>query len=225
MKKIKAWQKLLGVALISAPLFFGATKKANLEATVVEEVAVEEAAGVVTDAVTDLIIDAILPKAKGEFKGIKLGMAKSEVKSVIEKSKYLTPVESSLEGVDQAKTVMWDSEIWIRLFYDEERLFQIQFGTEKVSEDLIETKLRKQFADLYYYFYQKFGEPDYYRKGFSMKEITVSSFGKVPYTLIYSWINGNIERAIYLWKEDSKYCPLAFISNRKVTAEVLRKKK
>lgn len=224
MKKMKAWQKLLGVALISAPLFSGATKKANLEAAVVEEVAVEEAAIGLLEEVTGLLGDAILPKAKGEFKGIKLGMTKSEVKSVIEKSKYLAPAESSLEGVDQAKTVMWDSEIWIRLFYDKERLIEIQFGTEKVSEDLIETKLRKQFADLYWYFYRGRGDPDYYRKGFSMKEITVSSFEEDPYTPIYIWINGNTERAIFLWKEDSKYCPLALISDYKA-ADVLKKKK
>lgn len=192
--------------------------------TIMEEVFLRELEVTAEEAAIDVTKDAILPKAKGKFKGVKLGMTRAKVKSIIEKKKSLTPVECPVEGIDQAKTVMWDSEIWIVFRYHEGKLIQIQFGTEEVSEDLIETKLRKQFKNLYYYFYKKVGEPDYYREGFSMKEITVSSFEGVPYTPIYRWVNGNTERRLWLWGKDGKYCTFATISNRKVVMKLLEEK-
>jgi hypothetical protein len=117
---------------------------------------------------------------------------------------------------------MWDSEIWIRLFYYEERLYQIWFGTEKVSEDLIETKLCKQYANLYRYFHDEFGDPDYYREHSNTKKITVSSFEEDPVTLIFYWKDGNTRRAIALWKGDSKYCAFASIS---IPKDLLKEKK
>lgn len=206
----------LGLAIIGCGSIGGAIMKDML---------LRELEVTAEDAAIDVAKDAILPKAKGKFKGIKLGMTRAKVKSVIEKKKSLTPVESPIEEIDRAKTTMWNSEIWIVFRYYEGKLFQIQFGTEEVSEDLIETKFRKQFKNLYYYLCKKVGGPDYYRKGFSMKEITVSSFEEVPYTLIYRWIHGGTEKQLWLWGKDGKYCTFATISNRKVVAKLLEEKK
>lgn len=205
----------LGLAIIGCGSIGGAIMKDML---------LRELEVTAEDAAIGIAKDAILPKAKGKFKGVKLGMTRAKVKSVIEKKKSLTPVESLIEEIDRATTMMWDFEIWITFRYHEGKLIQIQFGMEEVSEDLIETKLRKQFKNLYYYLCKKSGGPDYYREGFSMKEITVSSFEEIPYTPIYRWIHGNTEKQLWLWSEDGKYCTFATISNRKVLMKLLEEK-
>jgi len=155
---------------------------------------------VLYDIATDAVIDTILPDKEGKFKGVKLGMTAAEVREVIEKSESLTYVDS-VEGRDQAKTVMWGFETWVWFLYHEGKLFQITYGTVMVPEDLIETDLRKQLGNFYYYFYREFGEPDYTKENFSLKKITVSSFEEACPILVYVWIEGNVEMGLWLNRE------------------------
>jgi len=173
----------------------------------------------ICDVAMDTVTDAILPGKEGKFKGVKLGMTGAEVKSVIEKSKSLTLVDS-VEGGDRAKTVMWGFETWVWFLYHEGKLYQITYGTGMVSEDLIETDLRKQLRNFYSYFYNAFGDPDYSKKNFSLKKISVSSFKEAPPVLIYAWIEGNVEMGLWLNHEDDKYYAFATVWDRKVVKKM-----
>jgi hypothetical protein len=158
------------------------------------------------------------------YNGISLGMPKAEVESIIGKDTYLAPVPATIPGVDGAKiTVLWSfeksgldvwgPELWVWFYYDAEgRLGEVQIVPDFVSENLIETKLRQQFADLYDFYHQMYGEPAYYKAGFSIQGITALSF-EVPFTLICYWVKGDLEVMLYLWKEGSGYRPMATITN------------
>jgi len=177
------------------------------------------------DAATDAVTEAIFPRGKGEFKGVNLGMTRAEVKKIIEKSNALNPVESVIEEIDQATTVMWNSEKWVYFSYHEGRLYCIAFGTELYPEDLIETELRRQFRRFHQYISIKFSSTDYKKKGFSWKKITVSSFEELPFTLTYAWIDKDVEWRLWLRCEDSKYGVFATIWNRNVIAKLREENK
>jgi len=221
------------ILIILACLFIGSVIMGCGMSELTRMFLVEDLVLPVFDAATSAAIDTILPGKEGKFKGVKLGMTVAEVKGVIEKSKSLTPVECPLEGIVKATTVMWKSKYWVSFFFHEQRLCQIQFGPEAVSEDLIETEIRKQFANLYYSFYEKFGDPDYSKENFSLKKITVSSFEEASPVLIYAWIKGNVEMRLWLHHETEgndleytnvKYCAIATVSDREVVKKMSEEK-
>jgi hypothetical protein len=159
----------------------------------------QEAIEITTKAVTN----AILPHKEGKSEeakpeGIGLGMTRTEVKNFIEKSEFLTLIYST-EEKDGVTTTMWDFETWIYFFYHKGKLFKITYGTVMVSEDLIETDLRKQFENYYHNLCQEFGDPYYSREKDFL--LTVSEFGELPDILVYAWIEKNAEMRLWLHHE------------------------
>jgi hypothetical protein len=161
--------------------------------------------------------------------GLCLGMTKAEVESIIGKDTYLTPFPAFIPGInpstyDGAKiTALWTFEksgqgvwgpnLWVYFCYDAGgRLGEVQIVPDYVPENLIETKLRQQFADLYDFYCQMYGSPTYWKPGFSVQGITASSF-ETTLTQVCYWVRGDLDVMLYLWKDGSKYYPMVTITN------------